>query len=71
MHKNGNGNDEDDKDVLEAYVALGGAPDKSGGVTVTKVQALAEVRPPTYNVQKLRLVGIRVWHGATENGPLE
>lgn len=40
-HKSGAGNDEDDKDVIEAYVALGGAPDKSGGVTVEKVQALA------------------------------
>jgi hypothetical protein len=43
-HKNNAGNDEDDKDVIEAYVALGGAPDKSGGVTVEKVKALAAVR---------------------------
>ena len=42
-HKASNNNDGDDTDTLEAFVALGGGADKTGGVTVETLSGLTEV----------------------------
>eukprot|EP00241_Pyramimonas_parkeae_P008480 CAMPEP_0114251018 /NCGR_PEP_ID=MMETSP0058-20121206/15031_1 /TAXON_ID=36894 /ORGANISM="Pyramimonas parkeae, CCMP726" /LENGTH=105 /DNA_ID=CAMNT_0001364761 /DNA_START=423 /DNA_END=741 /DNA_ORIENTATION=- len=41
-HKANNNKDEDETDTLEAFVALGGAPDKTGGVPMAKLSLLTE-----------------------------
>lgn len=41
-HKASNNKDEDETDTLEAFVALGGAADKTGGVPLDKLSNLTE-----------------------------
>eukprot|EP00959_Pyramimonas_sp_CCMP1952_P334760 7010222-Pyramimonas_sp.AAC.1 len=38
------GSDQEDADTLEAFVALGGGADKSGGVELSKISMLVTVR---------------------------
>lgn len=48
-HKANNNKDEDETDTLEAFVALGGAPDKTGGVPMAKLSLLTEVRSDIFH----------------------
>ena len=48
------GTDQDDADTLEAFVALGGKADKSGGVLLEKISSLIGVRNNPYSCANKR-----------------